>query len=42
MLTPREIQVLRLLSCGCTYAKIGTGVRDRADTEELIELINKQ
>ncbi len=23
MLTPREIQVLRLLSSGCSYAKIG-------------------
>jgi len=23
MLTPREIQVLRLLSCGCSYARIG-------------------
>jgi DNA-binding NarL/FixJ family response regulator len=32
MLTPREIQVLRLLSCGCSYANIGAQLEVSANT----------
>lgn len=32
MLTPREIQVLRLLSSGCSYARIGEQLGVSANT----------
>jgi DNA-binding NarL/FixJ family response regulator len=32
MLTPREVEVLRLLSCGCSYAMIGVQLGVSANT----------
>ncbi|MDH3319256.1 MAG: LuxR C-terminal-related transcriptional regulator [Betaproteobacteria bacterium] len=32
MLTPREIEVLRLLSCGCSYAMVGLQLGVSANT----------